>query len=236
MPPFLGSGRAPHVPGNLSHHAAAIQGLDLRSSVAGLTYPRDLPLIHSLPNGTSVMLVGPGEPKRGPWTIRDLGPQHHYKPVFDTWPPEMQEREIFEGQDGPYLPYDFHGNAITIEWDEALGRYKHVFTTDPNWINPVANGVRMDAPEHGRRPIVAERARAKALEERDRERERERARMGVGSDAREEGGRHGLDGAADSATPPLMVPRSERSEREERGGHVNGAAGGSGGGFTAANR
>lgn len=206
-------------------------GIDHRSPVAALAYPRELPLIHDLPNGTSVMLVGPGEPKRAPWTIRDLGPQHQIRPDFNLWSAEMQEREIFDGEHGPYLPYDVYGNAVAVEWDEPQGKYKQIFATEAGWKNPVANGVRMDAPEHGRRPVLAdrrlqvERLAAERIVDRERDRERDRDRERQRDADRE----RDMDREVDGPTSPR---RDSRNGLAAAGSNGSGAAGG----FTAVNR
>jgi len=115
--------------------------------------PEQLPLIHSLPNGTSVMLIGPNEPKPAPWTIRDLGPQHQIHPTFEVWEPMRQEHYLFDEQ-MPYLPYDVYGKAVCVNWDKAQGRYIHVFPGDQGYIDPVKGNIRTDTPDRKRRIVL----------------------------------------------------------------------------------
>lgn len=112
-----------------------------------------LPLIKSLPNGTSVMLIGPNEPKPAPWTIRDLGPQHQINVHFERFEPERQELCLFD-EHLPYLPYDIYGRAVCVEWDKEKGRYKHVFPDDPLYKNPVEGNIRTDTPDRRRRIVL----------------------------------------------------------------------------------
>jgi hypothetical protein len=116
----------------------------------GRPQPENLPQIHSLPNGTSVMLIGPAEPKPAPWTIRDLGPQHQINENFDLWDPATQERYIFDAE-MPYLPYNIFGQAVRLDWIESLGRYKHVAPGDADYKNPVQGNIRIDTPDRRRR-------------------------------------------------------------------------------------
>lgn len=112
-----------------------------------------LPLIHSLPNGTSVMLIGPNEPKPAPWTIRDLGPQHQIHPQFELWPPERQEHYLFD-EHMPYLPYDIYGKAVCVNWDKTANHYIHVFPGDAGYIDPVKGNIRTDTPDRKRRIVL----------------------------------------------------------------------------------
>lgn len=108
------------------------------------------PLINSLPNGTSVMLIWPGVPKSAPWTIQELHPRHHYSPSFDAMPLAEQENEIFRRE---YLPFDAEGKPILLKYSEAEGKHIHVFPGQADWEDPIVDAVRRDAKNY-RSPVT----------------------------------------------------------------------------------
>jgi len=169
-----------------------------------------LPRINSLPNGTSVMLIGPGEPKPAPWTIRDLGPQHQIHPGFEAWEPERQEHYLFDEQT-PYLPYDVYGRAVCVNWDKTAGRYVHVFPGDPAYIDPVKGNIRTDTPDRKRRivldHIMAQRAQQEKVQQREHHRRESREFRG---------------GNERPSTSERRESGRERKDRESRGPVVAG--------------
>jgi len=173
-----------------------------------VTFARSLPLINSLPNGTSVMLIGPNEPKPAPWTIRDLGPQHQIHPDFEKWLPDQQERYIFDPE-MPYLPYDVFGRAVRVEWQPHLQKYLHVHPDQPGYVNPVQGNIRTDTPDRKPRHYFnelrkAEEAAAERRTARHAREDKERRRQ-----------EHGGPATTPSAPPPDRESHAPR-ERAER--------------------
>jgi len=172
-----------------------------------VTFARSLPLINSLPNGTSVMLIGPNEPKPAPWTIRDLGPQHQIHPDFEKWLPDQQERYIFDPE-MPYLPYDVFGRAVRVEWQPHLQKYLHVHPDQPGYVNPVQGNIRTDTPDRKPRHYFnelrkAEEAAAERRTARHAREDKERRRQ-----------EHGGPASTPSAPPPDRESHAPRDRAE----------------------
>lgn len=168
-----------------------------------------LPLIHTLPNGTNVLILPDGNPKQPPWTIRDIEPRHHLMSGFDGMSYEYQQKMVRHG----YCPYDVHGNPVVLGYDEKDRNLKHIFKSDPEWRDPVVDKVRIDDPL--REKLAAEPGPNYAREGAERVLPRHQSGKASADESRRE---------SDS------VPASSGSPSGGGGG------GGGGGGFTAVNR
>lgn len=61
-----------------------------------------------------------------------------------------QENEIFKRE---YLPFDAEGKPIILKYDDAKGKYIHIFPGSPDWKDPIVDAVRRDAKDY-REPMT----------------------------------------------------------------------------------
>ena len=112
-----------------------------------------MPLIHSLPYGTHVLILD-GQAKQAPWTMRDVEPRLHLIKDFDSWSHEAQLQHIRETY---YCPFDVHGNPVLLGWDEQDRNLKHIFQDDLQWRDPITpEGIRGDDPKQIAKAVPAE--------------------------------------------------------------------------------
>ncbi|KAI9658460.1 MAG: hypothetical protein M1831_003898 [Alyxoria varia] len=112
-----------------------------------------MPLIHSLPYGTHVLILD-GQAKQAPWTMRDVEPRLHLIKGLDNWPHDAQLQHIRETF---YCPFDVHGNPVLLGWDEQDRNLKHIFKDDPQWRDPITpEGIRGDDPKQIAKAIPPE--------------------------------------------------------------------------------